>query len=1196
MKKFLLIFTLLLSTSIFSQVKIGENPQTIDQNSILELESTTKTLVVTRITSAQMSAITPLEGAIAYNTDEDCLFQYNNNTWNSLCVDVMANETVTSITLNNDGTFTYVDEAGSNTIISLNDSDSDNTNELNTAVILNGTNLETTDAGGTITTDLSTLDESAEVATNSTDITALETEQATQNTAITNNETTITDHIAADEDTDATNEIQTVASVDNSVNVTTDANNNIDLSVTPFDDTAIQTQITENANDIDNLEAEQITQNTTIADNTNNITTNATDIATLETEQATQNTAITNNETAIANHITADEDTDATNEIQTVASSDSSVTVTTDVNNNIDLSVTPFDDTAIQTQITENANDIGDLEAEQITQNTAITGNTTNIATNATAFATLETEQATQNTAITNNETTIANHIAADEDTDATNEIQTVASSDSSVTVTTDANNNIDISVTPFDDTAIQTQITENANDIEDLEAEQITQNTVITDNTANTSTNIANIAALETEQTIQNTNIQNNTDAITNHIAVDLDIDPTNELQDISLNGTELTVTNSATSGNLVDLTAQITLPMFANGINSNDEVYWDGSQWVYGTRVATVNGSTPDESGNVNIPIGNVYTGPTTTTNNIGTDEVGGAPQEGDIYVVNSDAPDPAQVGNTYIYDIDSMDWIAIDPFNAALYDPRYVNVSGDTMVGNLDMNGNTVTDLGNPINNSDATPKSYVDSIELIDNNNGTVSLLKPDGTFDVISKASLIDNNNGTYTFNNNDGNPVTIDIAALETTTSIINNGNQTFTYFNEDNVQTTFSIVDNDNDATNEIQTVASADSSVTVTTDADNNIDLSVTPFDDTAIQSQITENANDIDDLEAEQGTQNTAITSNTTNIATNASNIADHITADEDTDATNEIQTVASSDSSVTVTTDADNNIDLSVTPFDDTAIQTQITENANDIDDLEAEQTTQNTAITNNETAIANHIAADGDTDATNEIQTVASTDSSVTVTTDADNNIDLSVTPFDDTAIQTQITENANDIDDLEAEQITQNTAITGNTTNIATNAFNIADHITADEDTDATNEIQTVASSDSSVTVTTDADNNIDLSITPFDDTAIQTQITENANDIDDLETEQSTQNTAIAGNTTNIATNATDIATLETEQATQNTAITNNETAIANHIAADGDTDATNEIQTVASSDSSVTVTTDADNNIDLSVTPFDD
>ncbi|MBL7561209.1 hypothetical protein JAO71_15530, partial [Olleya sp. YSTF-M6] len=117
MKKLLLILTILLTTNLMGQVKIGDNPQTIDQNSLLELESADKVLVVTRISNAEMIALSPLNGAIIYNTDENCLFQYNNSTWTSLCVDVMANETITALMDNNDGTISYTSEDGSVTTI-----------------------------------------------------------------------------------------------------------------------------------------------------------------------------------------------------------------------------------------------------------------------------------------------------------------------------------------------------------------------------------------------------------------------------------------------------------------------------------------------------------------------------------------------------------------------------------------------------------------------------------------------------------------------------------------------------------------------------------------------------------------------------------------------------------------------------------------------------------------------------------------------------------------------------------------------------------------------------------------------------------------------------------------------------------------------------------------------------------------------
>ncbi|MEL0645787.1 hypothetical protein V6251_15515, partial [Olleya sp. Ti.3.14] len=74
---------------------------------------------------------------------------------------------------------------------------------------------------------------------------------------------------------------------DGSVAITANGND-FDLSVTPFDDSTLQSQITENADDIDAIEAEQITQNTAIADNTANITTNTDSIDTLEAEQITQ--------------------------------------------------------------------------------------------------------------------------------------------------------------------------------------------------------------------------------------------------------------------------------------------------------------------------------------------------------------------------------------------------------------------------------------------------------------------------------------------------------------------------------------------------------------------------------------------------------------------------------------------------------------------------------------------------------------------------------------------------------------------------------------------------------------------------------------------------------------------------------------------------------------------------------------------
>ncbi len=82
-----LFIVLFVSLAGFGQVKIGDNPQNIDPSAVLELESTTKTLIITRVTTAQMEAIAPSVGALVYNTDLDCVHYYNGAAWVNLCVE-----------------------------------------------------------------------------------------------------------------------------------------------------------------------------------------------------------------------------------------------------------------------------------------------------------------------------------------------------------------------------------------------------------------------------------------------------------------------------------------------------------------------------------------------------------------------------------------------------------------------------------------------------------------------------------------------------------------------------------------------------------------------------------------------------------------------------------------------------------------------------------------------------------------------------------------------------------------------------------------------------------------------------------------------------------------------------------------------------------------------------------------------------
>ena len=94
---------LLVGVYAFGQVKIGDDVSTIHDGSLLELESTSKVLVLTRVTTAQMSALNPLPGGMVFNTDTGCVYSYNGLSWSSLCEGNSANF---SFSDNADGTFT----------------------------------------------------------------------------------------------------------------------------------------------------------------------------------------------------------------------------------------------------------------------------------------------------------------------------------------------------------------------------------------------------------------------------------------------------------------------------------------------------------------------------------------------------------------------------------------------------------------------------------------------------------------------------------------------------------------------------------------------------------------------------------------------------------------------------------------------------------------------------------------------------------------------------------------------------------------------------------------------------------------------------------------------------------------------------------------------------------------------------------
>src|SRR5688572_21729445 len=96
MKQSSFVITILIGISLFfgaikglAQVKVGDNPTTINANSLLELESTNKGFLPPRMAINDLNAVTPLTGAVpagmlVYSTGgtvADGYYYWNGSQW-----------------------------------------------------------------------------------------------------------------------------------------------------------------------------------------------------------------------------------------------------------------------------------------------------------------------------------------------------------------------------------------------------------------------------------------------------------------------------------------------------------------------------------------------------------------------------------------------------------------------------------------------------------------------------------------------------------------------------------------------------------------------------------------------------------------------------------------------------------------------------------------------------------------------------------------------------------------------------------------------------------------------------------------------------------------------------------------------------------------------------------------------------------
>jgi hypothetical protein len=96
----ILSFFLLISSTIFSQVGIGTTAPNV--TSIFDVTSSTKGILVPRLTSTQRVAIaSPAQSLMVYDTDVDLFYYYSisNNSWTAINVGSINNISATSYTL-----------------------------------------------------------------------------------------------------------------------------------------------------------------------------------------------------------------------------------------------------------------------------------------------------------------------------------------------------------------------------------------------------------------------------------------------------------------------------------------------------------------------------------------------------------------------------------------------------------------------------------------------------------------------------------------------------------------------------------------------------------------------------------------------------------------------------------------------------------------------------------------------------------------------------------------------------------------------------------------------------------------------------------------------------------------------------------------------------------------------------------------
>jgi hypothetical protein len=526
-------------------VKIGENPQSLNNASLLELESNSRVLVLTRVSQAQMTAITPLQGALVYNTDEACIFQYDGTQWVNLCQAF----NVTFVD-NGDGTFTFSNGQGPITF--------DGTGVSNFEINGQGELVLTKSDGTSFTVPLQTQ------ITGSFTADAIVNDSPTivitdTGTALNFEVSEITGENIADGTVNGFLDIQFKSITDNQM--AAESIGTPELKPTSVTDTKIDfssVTLQDFINDPGFITATDVVS----TDPGNSITDSGGayyDDSALLTDIDLNEIAINDNFTLIDDHLMNDGDLSSTNEVNTVFEVNGSNLVLTDPNATflVPLADLGSDDQDLETATLDGSSQLTITieDGAGVTANLSDLEESAEVAQNAADIADNATEIATNTADITSN----ANDITTLQGTVATNTANISANAASITTLQgTVATNTGNIATNA-------TNIAANGAAITTLQTNVTTNSTLITANTTAIGVNTANITANTTAIGTNTTNIATNTTNIATNttniaantaaIAADTDGDPTNENQTVSggtginvvQTGQDFQVTNTA-------------------------------------------------------------------------------------------------------------------------------------------------------------------------------------------------------------------------------------------------------------------------------------------------------------------------------------------------------------------------------------------------------------------------------------------------------------------------------------------------------------------------------------------------------------------------------------------------------------------------------------------------------------------------